>query len=306
MEKGMRGIEHVEGREPRARFSENEACERVCLKHTGGVGDVVMTVGGGAVAVKERWPECEVVAAVRDGQRSLMGAMDGVDGFVDPRSIHRPEVRFKFDVLVDFAGVFNAVYELRRGGYYKLAGERLGIEAGPGRFKCGTDPKPGTVALHAGASNPNRRWPEERWGELAYRLETDVIWFGTSTDPGWSNDRSVRCCDQSTDLANQLDVLRGCEFFVGNDSGFAHMAGVLGIPGVVLFGVTHPDDVIDRYPTLEGLHNFENYGEPTRSMRIDDERGRALMDSITVDQVLDAVERGRARCLTSAATATAR
>ena len=305
LEACVRGIVRVEGREPLARLPDGGTCESVCLKCVGGVGDVVMAIGGGAAAVKRRWPDCEVTAAVRDGQVDLLAAMEGVDGFIDPRTTHRPEVRFGFDVLVDFAGTFNASQELRRGGYHALASERLGAAIGPGRFKYEVDPQPGIVAVHAGASNPNRRWPEDRWMELADRFPGSITWFGTSTDPGRADERSNRCWDHSTGLLYQLDVLRMCEFFVGNDSGFAHLAGVLGIPGVVLFGVTHPDDVIDRYPTLEGIHNFTDYDEPTRSTRIDDERGRKLMDSITVDQVLDAVERGRPGCLTNAATALA-
>jgi heptosyltransferase-3 len=37
-----------------------------------------------------------------------------------------------------------------------------------------------------------------------------------------------------------LDVVSGAQLFLGNDSGPGHLAGIIGIPSVILFGPSDP------------------------------------------------------------------
>jgi hypothetical protein len=90
-------------------------------------------------------------------------------------------------------------------------------------------------------------------------------------------------------LVGQAKLLATASYFVGCDSGFAHIAGMLEIDGLVLFGNTVPADVIGEYPTLRGVDCFERLGlQPSRSLKPDDSRSRVLMDAIMVDDVVRA------------------
>ena len=262
---------------------------KVCLKMTGGVGDALIMIGGSALALSEAG--AVVTACVPDYQIPLMESLHGVSGAFSARVIHQPEHYGKFDVIVDFAGVLANKRELRAGDYYSLTSARVGREVGPGRFTFAHNPLPKpTVAIHAAASNPNRRWSTARWRVLAWELMDrgfDVLWLGTPDEFGFNSANSQVLHEISPDLKWQAEALARCTYFVGNDSGFCHIAGILGIPGVVLFSATKAADVIARYPLLKGVEVFDRLGiEPSRSLRPDDKSALRVLANISVEDVL--------------------
>jgi len=163
----------------------------------------------------------------------------------------------------------------------------------PGRFSFTWElPRRPRVAIHPEASNPNRRWISERWAEVAYELRDrgcEIIWLGTRDEFGFSARGIQKLSDENTKLLWQIRQLARCSYFVGCDSGFAHAAGLLGIPGAVLFGNTHPDDVIASYPALKGIHDLSGHDEPSRSLRVGCKKSEAAMDRLTVEKVLQAI-----------------
>ncbi|MBI4641752.1 MAG: glycosyltransferase family 9 protein, partial [Candidatus Tectomicrobia bacterium] len=79
-------------------------------------------------------------------------------------------------------------------------------------------------------SGPTRTFARDRYSVGAYchtplRIE--------------SNPKVTLVRDRS--LREMAAILACCDLFVGNDSGFAHMAAALGVPSVVIFGPTDPD-----------------------------------------------------------------
>lgn len=91
------------------------------------------------------------------------------------------------------------------------------------------------VAIHAGAGQPVREWPRERFEELARRL----------TAAGWE----VDLLDNSlTDLDVLLDRLARADRFIGNDSGPGHLAALLGVPTFTIFGPQLPELFAPRHP----------------------------------------------------------
>jgi len=267
----------------------NSPPAKVCLKMVGGIGDCIIALGGAAKALSQQG--YEVTVSCREFQKPLITHMSGVHSYVSPSTLNDPSARSKFDALIDFAKVFNSRRALKSGGYYRLASERLQTSFGPGEF---TFPRKEiykkVVALHAGASNFNRCWPIDKWTRLAEILVGNgytVAWLGTKDDFGFNASRVFKLSDVTDDLTLQAQSLAGYHYFIGNDSGFAHIAGVLGIPGRVIFSVIHPDDVISFYPSLSGAHCFSEDNQPSLSLYPDDDRAEANMKEISVEDVLE-------------------
>jgi len=108
-------------------------------------------------------------------------------------------------------------------------------------------------ALHLGAGAPSKRWPIERFAQLARilgeRLDAHILLVGGRDDAPLA----VRFLEHAS--AAPLDavgmftmpqlavLLRHCRAFVGNDSGPAHVAAAVGIPTVTVFSGTNDVDV---------------------------------------------------------------
>lgn len=105
------------------------------------------------------------------------------------------------------------------------------------------------AVLHPGASWEFRRWPTERFGELADRIHTEfglrVLLVGTSDEASLAL-AIRRGRPHVIDLVGQLSLpelarlLGGASIFVGNDSGPAHLSAAVGAPSIMLMGPTAP------------------------------------------------------------------
>lgn len=268
--------------------------QRVCLKCFGGMGDVLMAIGGTAYALSESG--AIVTAAVASHHQDLVTRLVGVFDTVPISRLNTAEGRLQFDRLIDFEGVFANSRQLRAADYYKLVSERAGITVTPGKFERVSRTYTVNVALlHTCASNPNRRWPTDRWTDLAYELAASgycVRFLGTKDEFGFTDSGAgiFKCSDYGATLHSQITELSVAKLFVGNDSGFAHIAGMLGTPGAVIFSTTHPDDVIAHYPSLRGVHAFDKLGiAPSRTLRGQDDDATKLMNAVTVEDVLAAL-----------------
>jgi lipopolysaccharide heptosyltransferase I len=100
------------------------------------------------------------------------------------------------------------------------------------------------VVLVPGARWPTKRWPEERFAELAKRIQNQL---GLATVLiGGPEDREIaaRVAQKAANLAGRTDlktlavVLRGAAGVITNDTGPMHLAAALGRPVVAIFGPT--------------------------------------------------------------------
>jgi heptosyltransferase II len=107
------------------------------------------------------------------------------------------------------------------------------------------------VALLPGAEyGPAKRWPIERYGELAKRLKAAgrQVWvFGSAKENELgeaivqaAGEGVVNLCGQ-TKLVDTVDLLALAEVAVTNDSGLMHIAGAVGTRVVALYGSSSPD-----------------------------------------------------------------
>ena len=110
---------------------------------------------------------------------------------------------------------------------------------------------PGPFALlNPGAAWPNKRWPAERFGEVAAFLAeerglTPVVLWGPGEDAlaqaviDASADRAVLA--PPTRPADLVALAREAAVFISGDTGPLHVAAAVGTPTVSLFGPTNPD-----------------------------------------------------------------
>ena len=109
-------------------------------------------------------------------------------------------------------------------------------------------PRQRVVVLNPGAGRPRKRWPAERFAELAARLAREayarvlVVWGPGERDvaaaiAGEGRARRVTLAPP-TDLDELIAVLRRASVVVAADTGPLHLAAALGTPCVGLYGPT--------------------------------------------------------------------
>lgn len=108
------------------------------------------------------------------------------------------------------------------------------------------------VAVHPGSGGVAKRWPPERFARIVERLAdagyTPLLVRGPQDEPVLRRvlDTLVPTVAPPAVVADVTlprlaAALAGCAGFLGNDSGVSHLAGMLGIPVLALFGPTDPD-----------------------------------------------------------------
>lgn len=277
---------------PVYRLPENWEGLRVCLVWGGGVGDILMAIGGSTGHLKTK--SCHITAAVRDICMELMTHVTGVDDVVPLTKLNDITFRNSFDVIIDFNYSINNSRQLVSKEYYSAITEHVGFPVSPGnlKFKKTNDSTDRfNVFLHPGATNPNRRWDESKWEETAFSIRdrgANVFWLGTSDEFGFSAKNIFKVSDTSENLVFQIKELASkANLFIGCDSGFAHIVGMLGITGHVLFFNTLADDVIGSYPTLSGIDVYDTLNlQPLREMRTDDPVAAKCRDKISSHLVI--------------------
>lgn len=119
--------------------------------------------------------------------------------------------------------------------------------------KLGDVPEKPIVGLICGTENsPEKRWPIPRWRELISLLlekypQTEIRLFGTAKDAAITTQvaegfDSSRVIDRAgkTNLPDYMRELSACRVICGNDTGGLHLANMLGVPVVGIFGPTNP------------------------------------------------------------------
>ena len=260
-----------------------------CFRVSGGMGDTLICCG-----VVSNLP-CRKTVFIRPHLIPLIKHMKWIDEVAPINVTNNMNFRSlatKYTSAHNFDDCFANFQYLTNKDYYSAAAEKVGAEPLIGQFDFPCNRKTYDWAIHTSASNPNRQWTKKNWFDLASSIESTgqtVCFLGTKSEWGFSNESGTikKLSDLTDDLVAQSKTLSGCRHFIGNDSGFCHIAGILGIDGYVLFFNTHPDQVISRYPSLEGIHQFDSIGEPTRSLNPQDPKSCDAISKMTVDFVCE-------------------
>jgi lipopolysaccharide heptosyltransferase II len=111
--------------------------------------------------------------------------------------------------------------------------------------------QPMKIGLCAGAEyGPAKRWLPERFAEVAAQIsaKSSAQWilFGTKNDVAIGDQIAAAIGDHCvnrigrTTLDQLIDELRECHLVLTNDTGTMHLAALLGVPVVAIFGSTEP------------------------------------------------------------------
>jgi heptosyltransferase-1 len=138
--------------------------------------------------------------------------------------------------------------------YLKLA-THLGCESYPVEYPfppLGEPPAvmaklPEKFAVFApSAGKPANRWPAERFGLLAKRLQIPVVVVASEAEKAVAEEAVKASGNRMISVAGQTSIkelttlISRAQFFVTNDTGPMHIAAGLGIPVVAIFGPANP------------------------------------------------------------------
>ena len=182
----------------------------------------------------------------------LAGAREVV-GF-DRLSLREPAARLFYSRTVDAGDAGHVVFKNLR-----LA-VSLGAADGPLEFPLVAIESAAAREAHAraggpyalinpGAAWPNKRWPAERFGQVAahlrdrHGLPSVVLWGPGEPDLAAAVERASSGAAVSaprTGLADLVAIAREARLIVSGDTGPTHIAAAVGVPVVALFGPTDP------------------------------------------------------------------
>lgn len=106
------------------------------------------------------------------------------------------------------------------------------------------------IAIAPGGSRGFRRWPQQRFTDLAqrireYRPDWHIIILGTQDESFLGEQIAselghvARNMVGKTDMDTLLNWIRDAQIFIGNDSGAGHIAAACGTPSLIIVGGGH-------------------------------------------------------------------
>ncbi len=240
-------------------FPANPANKRVLATICGGLGDGLMIANTCA-------PLCDFTLCVHDHHRPLIERIKGCK--TESLNYFKDILNYsKYDACVNFMYFLSTGMALKEGGYYNILEKKICHKSPLAGFDFSAKPEKG-IFLHLQASNPNRDWMRAGWEALIPKLqELDTVYvLGRKSEYRPEIPGVVFLADENEDLVWQSERLATAKYYIGVDSGFCHVSGILGVPGSVLFMNTSASDVIHRYPSLTGIDAFGG-NPPSRSLR---------------------------------------
>ena len=292
------------------------------------LGDLLVAVPA-LTALRRGFPEHRIVLATTGWLAPIVDLIAGVDELLPTPGLSRPiEVgRRSVDIGVNLHGrgpesatLLDAVQPARliahapdapdgpdwidgileRERWVRLV-RSAGVHADAAEVGISVPAQPAAVAdaivLHVGAFYGARRWPAERFAEVARTLATRgerVVLTGGAEDH--ERARAVAALaglPDSAVLAGRLDLtgfaalIAAARLVVTADTGAAHLASAYGRPSVVIFGPAPPEE---WGPPEDGPHTVLTHAELRRGDAFADEPDPALL-AVSVTEVVDAIDR---------------
>jgi heptosyltransferase II len=144
------------------------------------------------------------------------------------------------------------------------------------------------IGINPGGTKPDKRWPPERFAEVADRLQEElglpILIFGGSGDRGRATEIAERMSRPAlvaagrATLGDTAALIERCELFVTGDTGPMHMAVALAVPVVALFGPTNPA----KFRPFTGLRTVLRHEKPCPSCT------STCMHTITAEECIEA------------------
>lgn len=142
------------------------------------------------------------------------------------------------------------------------------------------------IGIHAGCKD-NAVWKKKQWPyfcELVTKLASkgfEIRSFGSKQEYVLKT-RDFTGTNLEETIRNMLD----CNYFISNDSGIYHIADILKIPGVVLFG---PSSIVKNGPINMNFIQSKNCNSCQFTKQIIECKNFKCMREISIDEVFDKV-----------------
>lgn len=160
-----------------------------------------------------------------------------------------------------------------------------------------TGGRAGYALINPGAAWPNKRWPPERFGEIAlsiagrHGLLPVVLWGpGEEATAGRIVESSggAAMLAPRTGIGDVLALSRDARLMLSGDTGPLHLAGAVGTPIVALFG---PTDPARNGPWDPADISLSRFGDCVCHYQRRCRRSRACIEDISVEDVRGAIDR---------------
>jgi ADP-heptose:LPS heptosyltransferase len=161
------------------------------------------------------------------------------------------------------------------------------------------------AVVHVGSGSPRKNWSLDRFVRISHLLRDqgrNIVWIrGPAESSLLKAEGGADRIVENPPLSVLAAILARAEFFLGNDSGVAHLAAAAGCPSLVLFGASDPLVWAPRGEAVKILHNKVpcspchlsglRYaaGRTSQAGRDSHECDRACLDGISVEQVLASI-----------------
>ncbi len=152
--------------------------------------------------------------------------------------------------------------------------------------------RPGIAIMPGAARGPSKRWPLDRFVELARRAAGEggayVLACGSSAEReaceavAGAAGAQGRSLAGTAGMAEWAAALSACTLAVANDSGGMHLAASVGTPVVAIFGRTDPSVT---GPLGRGHAVIQASGEKDRAISRKDDEARRRLETVSVDEV---------------------
>ena len=226
----------------------------------GGIGDILMMTPG-IHALKKAGHEVSVAIdrhrTRNDTYFNLLKNNTDIKFIYDYRYVNKR----KFDKCIDITSI---AYKYEQAGLKisraEIFAKAMGVEIETEKpfysvekgFKIDN-----SVALHFFATEKRRSWSLKKANLLIEWLLNNtnckIILLDKNKDLISDSKKIIYCGDLTVEEASKY--VAGCDYFVGVDSGWMHIAGALDIPGLALFGSTDPITRIKDYTSLESVYS---------------------------------------------------
>lgn len=265
----------------------------IVLKRKFAVGDALLMTPV-IRALKEQYPLCPIFVQTdypglfHGNPRVIHGWLDGMppaDALIinlDGSYEAQPH-RHVIDVYAETAGLDPASVGRKLEFHYSGLAANRGLA---GKW----------CAMHIGPTTwEGKNWPVERWNAVAQELRRQgwkIMVLGNPPKDGMIlSDLDMRGQQGYEELAA---LLGQCSLFVGLDSFPAHLASAVGIPCVVLFGITDPACFAAHTGKYKAVRSDPEHPDTGRRNRVANttfiQTTDAVMRTIEIDWVLAAIE----------------
>lgn len=157
------------------------------------------------------------------------------------------------------------------------------------------------VVIAPGAAHVNKKWPIERFSELARELHKThgvrIVWVVTGDDANKHNlgDLPQGAVVELVDAPITIiaDIMAGARLTIANDSGLAHLSSAVSTPVIALFGPTHPSLGFSPRGLFDIVVEVDEYCRPCslHGKKPCFRTERFCLNRISVDMVADAATR---------------